>query len=193
MKQTEKERKRIAWIKSHSAKLRPNLTAKQKESANTSITRQGKKSMPLREIENELGKNETIYDMGAGRGIDALHMKNEGRKVTACDPNTTLGECKIHKSDVVISNYVLNTVRPKQRKEVLDDIAKSTKDRAYITVRRTGDKTTPSPDGYITKKGTFQKYSEPEELKKYVKKDFPHVEINKNITNADSSSVVASK
>ena len=100
---------------------------------------------------------------------------------------------KVKKSDVVISNYVLNTVRPKQRKDVLDDIADSTKDRAYITTRRTGDKTTPSPDGYITKKGTFQKYFEPTELKKYAKKDFPHVEVNKKITNADSSSVIASK
>ncbi len=173
-------------------KLRDNLTPKEKESANTSITRGGKKSMPLREIEKELLPNETINDIGAGRGVDYLHMIHDGRKATACDPHTELGKCSKKKTDVVISNYVLNTIRPRERKKALDEIKDHTIKRAYITVRRTGDKTTPSPDGFITKKGTFQKYSEPEELKKYVKKDFKTVQINKDITNADSSSVVAS-
>ena len=50
--------------------LRKNLTAKEKESANTSITRQGWQSIPLRKIERSLGKNENIYDYGAGRGLD---------------------------------------------------------------------------------------------------------------------------
>jgi hypothetical protein len=172
--------------------LKDNLTSQQKESANTSITRGGKKSMPLRHIEPELLKSETINDIGAGRGVDYQHMLHDGRKVSACDPFTNLGPCQKAKTDVVISNYVLNTIRPVERKKALDTIKDHTKDRAYITVRRTGDKTTPSPDGFITGKGTFQKYSEPEELKKYVKKDFKTVKINKNITNADSSSVVAS-
>lgn len=172
--------------------LRDNLTAQQKESANTSITRGGNKSMPLREIEKELKPNETINDIGAGRGIDYQHMLKDGRKVTACDPYTELGDCQKKKTDVVISNYVLNTIRPTERKKALDVIRDHTKDRAYITVRRTGDMKTPSPDGYITGKGTFQKYSEPGELKKYVEKDFETVTINKDITNTNSSSVVAS-
>jgi hypothetical protein len=175
-------------------KLRTNLTSQEKESANTSISRGGRKSMPLRNIESHLGKNETILDYGAGRGIDYLHMKDDGRKVMACDPNSELGSCdKVKKADVVISNYVLNTLRPKLRNKVMEGIEDATKDRAYITVRRTGDKTTPSPDGYITKKGTFQKYSEPGELEKYTKKYFKHVTVNKEITNGDSSSVIASE
>jgi len=173
-------------------KLRKNLTAKEKESANTSITRQGRKSMPLRKIEGSLGKNETIYDYGAGRGVDYIHLLATGHKATACDPNTELGKCKVHKSDVVISNYVLNTVRPEIRDNIMKDIASSTKDRAYITVRRTGDKGTPSPDGYITSRNTFQKYFTPEELKNYTKHYFGKCKINKSITNGDSSSVICS-
>ena len=135
------KQRRAMFAKSRSPvgfKLRTDLSSDEKESANTSITRGGKLSMPFKKIEPELKKKETIYDMGAGRGIDYLHMKKEGLKASACDPNTELGECKVKKSDVVISNFVLNTVRPRPRKKILDKIEESTKDRAYITVRRKG-------------------------------------------------------
>ena len=171
-------------------KLKPNLTEMQKQSANTSITRQGRKSMPLRKIENSLGKNETIYDYGAGRGVDYLHLLATGHKATACDPNTELGKCKVHKSDVVISNYVLNTVPPGIRDKIMKDIASSTKNRAYLTVRRTGDRGTPRYDGYITSRNTFQKYFTPDELKNYTKHYFGNCKINKSVTNGDSSSVI---
>lgn len=170
--------------------INPNLTTKQKESANTSIFRQGRKSMPLRNIEPSLTKQDTIYDFGAGKGVDYIHLLATGYKAKACDPNTELGDCKVHKSDVVISNYVLNTVRPDIRDKIMKDIASSTKKRAYITVRRTGEKGTPSPDGYITSRNTFQKYFTPLELKRYTKHYFNKCQINKSITNGDSSSVI---
>ena len=72
----------------------------------------------------------------------------------------------------------------------MEDISKSTKKKAYITVRRTGDNGTPESDGIITKRKTFQKYSTPPELEKYAKKYFNSCEINKYITNANSSSVI---
>jgi hypothetical protein len=164
----------------------------EKESGNTNIDRQGKKSVPLKMFENDLKKDDSIYEFGAGKGGDMIILCNNGYNVTACDPNTTLGDCEVKKSDIVINNYVLNTVRKPLRDKIMNDIHDSTIKKAYISVRRViklSGKSTQSGDGIITQTGTFQKAFQPLELKQYTEKFFKICNILKP-KDASTSSVV---
>ena len=154
---------------------RKGLSKLEAESGKTNILRGGSKSIPLKMFENELIKGQSIYEFGAGKGGDMVHLCDIGHSVTACDPNTTLGKCEVKKSDIVINNYVLNTVRPTLRDNIMNDIHDSTIKKAYISVRRIiklAGKSTPSEDGIITQAGTFQKAFSPNELKIYGEKYF---------------------
>ena len=173
-------------------KRRSDMTKLEKESGNTNILRGGSKSVPLKMFEKELTKGESIYEFGAGKGGDMIHLCSVGHDVTACDPNTTLGNCKVKKSDVVINNYVINTVRPPLRKSIMQDIADSTTNRAYISARRVikiAGKSTPSDDGIITGANTFQKAFTPIELKEYGEQFFKTCKVL-NPKDASTSSVV---
>lgn len=172
--------------------IKSNLNTRQKESAHTSISRHNP-SMPLQKIQPELKKNNTILDYGAGRGKDVTHLKNEGFKVKAFDPNIKGIDKPPKKTDVVLNSYVLNTVRPNERNKIIKDISKKTRKKAYITVRRKGGSGKPTSDGILTKKKTFQKYYTPDELLHYSKRHFKSCVINNKITSPESSSVVCSK
>ena len=175
-------------------KRRTDMSKLEKESGNTNILRGGSKSVPLKMFEKELIKGESIYEFGAGKGGDMVHLCSIGHNVTACDPNTTLGNCKVKKSDVVINNYVINTVRPPLRKIIMQDIADSTINRAYISARRVikiAGKSTPSDDGILTGANTFQKSFKPLELKEYGEKFFKLCKVL-NPKDASTSSVVCS-
>lgn len=169
--------------------IKQNLNSTQKESANTSIIRKTP-SMPLRKITPELKKSDTILDYGAGRGKDFQHLKNKGFKAKAFDPHIQGIETPPKKADIVLSSYVLNTVRPNQRNKIIKDIRNKTGKKAYITVRRKGSPGIPTADGILTKKKTFQKYYEPQELLHYSKKHFKTCVINNKITSPESSSVI---
>jgi hypothetical protein len=173
-------------------KRRTDMTTLEQESGKTNIDRQGKKSVPLKLFGDKLNKNDSIYEFGAGKGIDMIHLCSVGHDVTACDPNTELGECKVKKSDIVINNYVLNTVRKPLRDNIMNDISNSTIKKAYISVRRViklSGKSTQSGDGIITQAGTFQKAFQPLELKQYTEKFFKICNILKP-KDASTSSVV---
>lgn len=176
----------------HNFQLKGNLTDRQKESAHTSISRTAI-SMPLRILQPDLKKKESILDYGAGRGKDYIHLLKKGYKVSAYDPYIKGIDSRPKKADVVVSNYVLNTVRPNQRNDIIKDISKMSRNRAYITVRRTGGDGRPVEDGILTKKKTFQRYFTPEQLLNYSKRHFKTCLINDKITDGNTSSVICIK
>mgnify|MGYP006117179791 CR=1 FL=1 len=175
-------------------KRRTDMTTLEQESGKTNIDRQGKKSVPLKLFGDKLNKNDSIYEFGAGKGIDMIHLCSVGHNITACDPNTELGNCKVKKSDIVINNYVLNTVRKPLRDTIMQDISDSTIKKAYISVRREikiKGKSIKSKEGLLTSVNTFQKTFEPLELKEYGEKFFKTCEVlNQDSKNTCSTSSV---
>ena len=58
--------------------------------------------------------------------------------------------------DVCVSIYVLNTIEPEERAQVIDDMRKRA-DRIIVAVRTDKINGYPALDGVVTKRGTFQK------------------------------------
>jgi hypothetical protein len=182
---------------------RKDLTGTRAESGKTNIAREGKKSKPLQKFEKELTGD--IFEFGAGFGGDMVHLCSVGKNVTACDPNTSLGECKVKKSDTVINNYVLNTVRPCLRNDIVQDISDSTTGKAFISVRGMGNDVKAKKEGKvpitvnecnITEKAyvgrTYQRYFSDNDLLSYTNKFFKKCKVRKGVDGSNTASVECS-
>jgi DNA phosphorothioation-associated putative methyltransferase len=99
-----------------------------------------------------------ILDYGCGKGADVDYLLSLGYRIHGYDPHF---QPLLHniKYDVIVCNYVLNTISHTARTIVLQDIVSrlSHKGVAFISVRSDKINGTPHEDGVITKKKTFQK------------------------------------
>lgn len=110
----------------------------------------------------------TVLDYGCGHGDDVALLKSSGVDAVGWDPYYA-PENEKRPSQVVSLAFVLNVIEnPSERAAVLRDAWALTERLLLVTVRTKSDEP-PNPgqalgDGYVTSRGTFQKYFAPGEL-----------------------------
>jgi DNA phosphorothioation-associated putative methyltransferase len=110
-----------------------------------------------------------FFDYGCGRGDDVFHLTQRGIEADGWDPvQRPNGERR--ESDVINLGYVINVIEdPIERKDVLKDAWSLTRKVLIVSARLTIDAKTaaasiPYSDGWVTSRGTFQKYYDQREL-----------------------------
>ncbi len=114
----------------------------------------------------------TFFDYGCGHGSDIKHISNLGYAASGWDPyyrpNTSP-----QPADIVNLGYVINVIEnPAERREALLkawELAKSVLIvAAQVLVDNPGLGQVAYSDGILTRRNTFQKYYDQEELKTYI-------------------------
>ncbi len=110
-----------------------------------------------------LAKTHRFFDYGCGRGEDVKVLSREGFKASGWDPNHAPDNQIAETADVVQLCYVLNVIEnPAERVTTLRDAWRRAKHALIVAVQ--SDLARPSMpghrhgDGYLTTRGTFQKY-----------------------------------
>lgn len=119
-----------------------------------------------------LDHSETFFDFGCGHGEDIKLLNEMGVICAGWDP---VFEPKnpIQHADVVNLGYVINVIEdPKERTETLKKAWSLCRKilivSALIKIPARGKQHSHFGDGFLTKRGTFQKYYEQGELKEYL-------------------------
>ena len=131
-------------------------------------------SKPVR-LALESGVLETglsFYDYGCGHGEDMQRLRERGFSCHGFDPHYQPNELKVL-SDVVNLGYVINVIEdPIERREALLGAWKLTQKvlivSAQVLISDMYDGKVAYSDGIVSKRNTFQKYYEQEELKNYI-------------------------
>ena len=125
-----------------------------------------------------ISKNETWLDYGCGRGFDVDSLASLGWKAKGWDPihRKTI---KKTAATVVSLVYVVNVIeREEERKQVLLDAWKLAKKCLVIAARLDHERdeahVRPFADGWLTSKGTFQRFFEQSELRNWVEIQLRH-------------------
>ena len=110
----------------------------------------------------------TYFDYGCGRGDDIAALKGQGIKARGWDPVHSAKTRKLH-SDIVGCHYVINVIdRPEERRDVIqaawDLSTRVLLVSARLEYEQDESHSVPRGDGWITSKGTFQKFYSHEEL-----------------------------
>lgn len=119
-----------------------------------------------------------VLDYGCGRGADVAWLKSLGYEVVGYDPYWANNPSVLKHGyyDTILVTYVLNTVFPETRHEILENVKLLLKPggKVYITVRSNREKIPGRPylDGVITASNTFQKTFSPEEILDLVRQHF---------------------
>ena len=144
----------------------------------TAIAR-NKLSMPMRELVERdiIGKYSVVLDYGCGRGGDVKHLRRQLNffNVYGYDPNMDISDTfyivkeeeqiPTFKFDIVTLIYVVNVIEGiEKRKEVIRRAFYLSKKHILIAVRTERIKGVPFKDGVLTKRKTFQKRYNTEEL-----------------------------
>ncbi len=139
----------------------------------TAITRTAL-SRPVRlALENGLITPETrVFDYGCGRGTDVLHLRQRGIPCEGWDP-AYFPDNKPAPADMVNLGYVVNVIEnPHERVDVLRRAWALTQKvlivAARLSLEATRDTLTPHTDGGLTRRGTFQKFFEQQELREWI-------------------------
>lgn len=115
----------------------------------------------------------TFFDYGCGYGGDVERIAKQGYVSHGWDPYYAPDE-ELHTADVVNLGYVINVIEdPQERREALQKAWELTREvlvvSAQVLVRdRNDDGQLAYGDGIVTRRRTFQKYYEQEELKAYL-------------------------
>jgi len=131
-------------------------------------------SRPLRFAINDgvLGRSLSLFDYGCGRGSDAERLRKDGFSCHGWDPqyapNTSL-----QPADVVNLGYVINVIEdPEERQSVLENAWSLARKLLIVSgrlsVETDTDATLSYRDGYLTSRGTFQKFLEQNELRLWI-------------------------
>ena len=141
----------------------------------TAISRK-KMSRPMRLALSTrfVNPNMSLLDYGCGKGEDVTQLRSMGITATGYDPHYHYRYSGNEKkpADIVTLFYVLNVIEdPVERNDVLRDAYALANNVLFIAVR-TGKSplknAEPHSDGWITSKGTFQKFFTTDELLDYV-------------------------
>ncbi|MEC9415837.1 MAG: DNA phosphorothioation-associated putative methyltransferase [Pseudomonadota bacterium] len=131
-------------------------------------------SLPIQKLfqHHLLAENDSLMDYGCGQGDDIQILDDMGIAVNGWDPFFYVEGKKI-KSDVVNLGYVLNVIDSvKERKETLKTSYALAQKLLIISARLSNQPPNLSwkrhNDGYITQRGTFQKYFEHQELANFI-------------------------
>lgn len=116
-----------------------------------------------------LGRTTTFFDYGCGHGEDISRLTQMGIEASGWDP-MHCAETKRQPADVVNLGYVVNVIEdPAERVSVLKDAWSLTRKLLIVSARlsieaKNGVSSSPYSDGYVTCRGTFQKFYEQREL-----------------------------
>lgn len=133
----------------------------------------------------DLFNNEKIFgrvlDYGSGKGKDTEFLRSKNQLVFCWDdhhPSDSLNTINSRFYDTIICNYVINTVQDWYRKTIINHITSllAIKGSAYITTRTAKEVDSIAyrshwrkfEDGYLTKRGTFQKGYDSLDLYDYI-------------------------
>lgn len=114
----------------------------------------------------------SMFDYGCGQGDDLRALVNGGIEATGWDPHFAPDAAKSC-ADVVNLGFVLNVIeRPEERVEALREAWGLTRSVLAISTMIAGQVPvgglTPYGDGYVTSRGTFQKYFQHAELRQFI-------------------------
>jgi DNA phosphorothioation-associated putative methyltransferase len=110
----------------------------------------------------------SYFDYGCGRGDDVAAFKNQGLRARGWDPVHSPKTRKVS-SDIVGCHYVINVIdRPEERRDVVRAAWELSTRVLLVSARLEYEQdeshAVPKGDGWITSKGTFQKFYSHEEL-----------------------------
>lgn len=119
-----------------------------------------------------VNENTTFFDYGCGHGGDVQRLKNLGYTSAGWDPYY-YANIPPTQADVVNLGYVLNVIENiEERRQALISAWKLTRKVLIVSAQVIIDAPSKTQvaysDGIITRRNTFQKYYEQEELKKYI-------------------------
>ena len=135
-------------------------------------------SFTVKTIEkSKLIKNQ-IFDYGCGMGKDVQYLESKGYSVSFWDPyffsKTPPSSFRSHSFRTIFCTYILNVIPSKDRNDVIKKIQwlLYKEGKAFFTVRTSSDilekarknRWKKKSDGWITKRGTFQKGFKSDEL-----------------------------
>lgn len=114
----------------------------------------------------------TFFDYGCGQGSDVRGLRALGHQAGGWDPVHQPAVAK-HEADVVNLGYVLNVIEdPAERLEALVDAHRHAKRLLVVSglIQETVEtgRATQYRDGILTKRNTFQKFFEQQELQQYI-------------------------
>ena len=115
-----------------------------------------------------LRKSDSFFDFGCGLGTDVTGLTAWGIQSAGWDP-AYFPDAPCIESDFVNLGFVLNVIeRPAERVDVLQAAWKLARRVMLVSTMVRGQEEysviRPHADGYLTSRGTFQKYFEPSEL-----------------------------
>jgi DNA phosphorothioation-associated putative methyltransferase len=121
-----------------------------------------------------LGAHPDVFDYGCGQGGDLRVLADAGISAAGWDPHFRPDEQK-RSADLVNLGFVLNVIEDAQeRGRVLQDAWSLCRKIMAVAVMVEGHYSVqglkPLFDGYLTSRGTFQKYYAPHELRAFVRK-----------------------
>lgn len=120
-----------------------------------------------------LNSGATFFDYGCGFGDDIKRLNQLGVKATGWDPVHS-PETQCQHADVVNLGYIVNVIEnPKERANVLRDAWSFTSRLLVVSARltiemRDGIRFKGYSDGYVTHRGTFQKFYDQRELGNWI-------------------------
>ena len=114
----------------------------------------------------------SIFDYGCGQGEDVAALASQGYQAFGWDPHHAV-DGRRQAADVVNLGFVLNVIEdPRERTETLKAAWGFARDALCVSVMVQGRVDTrgqrPHRDGYLTSRGTFQKYFGQQELRELV-------------------------
>ena len=114
----------------------------------------------------------TLFDYGCGQGEDVAALSSQGFEAFGWDPHHATGGNR-RKADVVNLGFVLNVIEdPRERLETLKSAWNFAQQALCVAVMVQGKTSTAGyrsyRDGFLTSRGTFQKYFEQQELRDFV-------------------------
>jgi DNA phosphorothioation-associated putative methyltransferase len=131
-------------------------------------------SKPLRYAINDgiLAPGLTLFDYGCGRGSDVARLREAGFSCLGWDP-LYAPDASHQPSDVVNLGYVVNVIEgDAERREALITAWALTQRTLIVTARlkfeELGQDLKPFADGYLTTRGTFQKFYNHSELRDWI-------------------------
>ncbi len=106
-------------------------------------------------------KDTTVLNLGCGYNDDGRLLCNEGVDASGWDPHFT-PHAPLQAADVVLLNFVINTIEHPPERATLILISYALSRRAFVAAVRTDNrgwkgKTSTYGDGVVTERDTFQK------------------------------------
>ena len=118
-----------------------------------------------------LDGSKTVFDYGCGRGDDIRGLKDNNITAAGWDPHYAKNSPLIA-SDIVNLGFVINVIEDKsERDEALSAAFNLCKDMLVVSAMLISSENItgkPYRDGYLTQRGTFQKYYTQQMLKDYI-------------------------